>query len=101
MSSEDGKFIYSTINLHDPEPLANKKATLLGWVITFLVISESWHSFGISRNTELTLSLVHQIASWVCVSMRLWVRLKIVRAPGWDDFFVVLYLVCRTNFFTM
>ena len=37
--------------------------------------------------------LPYQIASWVCVSMRLWVRFKVVRAPGWDDFFVVLYLV--------
>lgn len=25
--------------------------------------------------------------------MRLWVRFRVVRAPGWDDFFVVLYLV--------
>ncbi|KAI4597378.1 hypothetical protein KJ359_004484 [Pestalotiopsis sp. 9143b] len=72
MSTDTGKFIYSTVNLHDPEPLANKKATLLGWVITFL------------------------IASWVCVSMRLWVRFRIVRAPGWDDFFVVLYLLTMT-----
>jgi hypothetical protein len=69
MSGANGQFVYSTVNLDDPEPLANRKETILGWVITFLIVS------------------------WVCVSFRLYVRLKIVRAPGWDDFFVGLYLV--------
>ncbi|KAK8089625.1 hypothetical protein PG997_004586 [Apiospora hydei] len=68
MSSDT--FSYSTINFGEPEPLANKKSTILAVVITFMFFS------------------------WTCVSSRLWVRFKIIRDPGWDDFCVVMYLVC-------
>ncbi|KAI1875455.1 hypothetical protein JX265_004513 [Neoarthrinium moseri] len=68
MSLNSGRFVYSTINLNDPEPLANRTATILGWVITFLIIS------------------------WICVLLRFYVRFRVVRAPGWDDLCVGLYL---------
>ncbi|KAH8200488.1 hypothetical protein TruAng_005381 [Truncatella angustata] len=72
MSDANGRWIYSAVNLNDPEPLANRKETILGCVITFLIVS------------------------WICVSLRLYVRFKIVRAPGWDDLFVGLYLITMT-----
>jgi hypothetical protein len=31
--------------------------------------------------------------SWICVALRLFVRFRVVRAPGWDDLLVVLSLV--------
>jgi hypothetical protein len=49
----------------EPLPLANRKATLFGVTIPFLIVS------------------------WMAVIFRLWVRLRVVREPGWDDFFVL------------
>jgi hypothetical protein len=34
-----------------------------------------------------------QVMSWICVALRLFVRFRVVRAPGWDDLLVVLSLV--------
>ncbi|KAK8049016.1 hypothetical protein PG994_010746 [Apiospora phragmitis] len=66
-------FTYSTINFDEPEPLANRKSTILAVVITFMLFS------------------------WTCVASRLWVRFKIIRDPGWDDFCVVMYLLTTTS----
>ncbi|KAK6865894.1 hypothetical protein PG995_002422 [Apiospora arundinis] len=65
-------FTYSFSNFDEPEPLANKKATILAVVIAFMCFS------------------------WTCVSTRLWVRFKIIRDPGWDDLCVVMYLLTTT-----
>ncbi|KAI1445514.1 hypothetical protein F5Y02DRAFT_127274 [Annulohypoxylon stygium] len=66
------EFRYSTDNFNEPEPISNRPATIWGVVISCLVVS------------------------WICVSLRLYVRLLIVRAPGWDDLCVLLYLLMVT-----
>ncbi|KAH9905423.1 hypothetical protein F4778DRAFT_707182 [Xylariomycetidae sp. FL2044] len=65
-------FRYSDINFGEPEPIANRPETILGVVITFMALS------------------------WIFVALRLYVRFKVVRAPGWDDLCVVLYLLMTT-----
>lgn len=35
-----------------------------------------------------------QVASWICSLLRLYARCVTLRCPGWDDFFVVLTMVC-------
>ncbi|KAH8671058.1 hypothetical protein BX600DRAFT_509764 [Xylariales sp. PMI_506] len=65
-------FVYSFVNFDDPTPAVNNPSTLLGFVISFLIIS------------------------WICVTFRLYVRFKVVRSPGWDDLFVALYLATTT-----
>lgn len=56
-------------NLNEPKPFTNEPATLIGFVVSFLAVS------------------------WLFVCFRLYVRIRVLRTPGWDDFFVVLYLV--------
>ncbi|KAK4235833.1 hypothetical protein C8A03DRAFT_17477 [Achaetomium macrosporum] len=55
-------------NLGDATPQVNKRETILGLCITFAVLA------------------------WICVAFRLFVRLRLIRSPGWDDLFVVLSL---------
>ncbi|CAN9250803.1 unnamed protein product [Alternaria alternata] len=50
----------------EPLPLANRKATMFGTTLTFLIVA------------------------WCAVIFRLWVRIKIVKEVGWDDGFVLL-----------
>ncbi|KAF9693665.1 hypothetical protein EKO04_008337 [Ascochyta lentis] len=57
---------------HEPLPLSNRKETIYGLTIPFLVVT------------------------WIAVLFRLWVRCRVVREPGWDDFFVVLSAVSNT-----
>lgn len=56
-------------NLGEPEPILNRKRAILGIVISF------------------------QTFTWMCVLFRLYTRFIIVRAPGWDDLFVILSAV--------
>jgi hypothetical protein len=56
-------------NLDEPRPLSNDPGCLIGFTVTFLALS------------------------WIFVCARLFVRLRVVRNPGWDDVFVILYLV--------
>ncbi|KAK1979801.1 hypothetical protein LZ30DRAFT_761582 [Colletotrichum cereale] len=56
-------------NLHDPTPVLNNKSALLGVVISFLVLA------------------------LLCAMLRIWCRIFIVRACGWDDFFLVLVMI--------
>jgi hypothetical protein len=56
---------------HTPDPneilpISNRPETIYGAVVPFLIIS------------------------WFAVGMRIWVRLRVMRDIGWDDFFVVL-----------
>ncbi|KAI4866483.1 hypothetical protein F4820DRAFT_249021 [Hypoxylon rubiginosum] len=67
------EFRYSYDNFDEPEPLANRPETIWGVVISCLLVS------------------------WICVSFRLYVRLRIIRAPGWDDLCVGLYLLMITT----
>lgn len=41
--------------------------------------------------------LFPQIFTLLCALMRLFTRIFIVKAAGWDDFFVVLVMVSFTN----
>ncbi|KAF2260098.1 hypothetical protein CC78DRAFT_571419 [Lojkania enalia] len=59
-------------NPNEPLPLANRKETIFGSAITFLIIS------------------------WLAVALRLYTRLWIVRDPGLDDLFVTLSAICNT-----
>ncbi|KAI1343254.1 hypothetical protein F5Y15DRAFT_228860 [Xylariaceae sp. FL0016] len=65
-------FRYLPINLYEPEPVSNRPETIYGVTIVFLILS------------------------WICVMFRLYVRFNIVRAPGWDDFCVICYLMTVT-----
>ncbi len=46
------------------------------------------------RSPLLALTIVFIAISWICSLLRLYVRLVVQRAPGWDDFFIVLAMVC-------
>ncbi|KAH6844493.1 hypothetical protein B0I37DRAFT_164409 [Chaetomium sp. MPI-CAGE-AT-0009] len=56
-------------NFGEAVPLVNKRETILGLCIAFALMS------------------------WICVAFRIFVRLVLIRAPGWDDVFVVLSLL--------
>ncbi|KAF6799461.1 hypothetical protein CSOJ01_12488 [Colletotrichum sojae] len=56
-------------NSGEPQPLVNKKATILGVVIAFATFS------------------------WLCVGFRLYTRARLVRSMGWDDVFVICSLL--------
>lgn len=53
-------------NLNEPTPNLNRQQAIYGMVFSFLVLST------------------------LCALWRLWIRLFVTRAPGWDDGFVVL-----------
>lgn len=61
-----------TADRYDSMPLLNQRAPLLGFTITFM------------------------ICSWICSIFRLYVRLLVQRAPGWDDFFIVATILSTT-----
>ncbi|CAJ2503568.1 Uu.00g109620.m01.CDS01 [Anthostomella pinea] len=65
-------FRFSDSNFGEPEPVSNRPETIYGLVISFMILS------------------------WAAVLLRLYVRFKIVRAPGWDDLCVVMYLLTTT-----
>jgi len=76
----------------DPEiytsvPIFNRRVDLLALVASFLVIIIRLAS--VVRLTEVEI----QAFSWVCCVWRFCIRF-IARTPGWDDFFLVLALVC-------
>ncbi|KAK2044501.1 hypothetical protein LZ31DRAFT_541807 [Colletotrichum somersetense] len=50
-------------------PFENRKVTIVGLIATFLVLA------------------------WICVGLRVYTRVCVVRTPGWDDFVVVIALV--------
>ncbi|KAI1658582.1 hypothetical protein F4813DRAFT_38877 [Daldinia decipiens] len=66
------EFRYSTDNFDESEPISNKPETIWGVVISCMILS------------------------WICVCLRLYVRFRIVQAPGWDDLCVGLYLLTIT-----
>ncbi|KXJ86588.1 hypothetical protein Micbo1qcDRAFT_110462, partial [Microdochium bolleyi] len=61
-----------TSNFGEERPWANHKSILLGMPITFLSVA------------------------WICIVNRLYIRYFVVKSPGWDDFFVVLYAAMTT-----
>ncbi|KAI1328237.1 hypothetical protein F5Y16DRAFT_163225 [Xylariaceae sp. FL0255] len=68
----NGGFTYSTSNFDDPVPLANKFATIYGVTLAAVTVS------------------------LICILLRLHVRFNVVKAPGWDDALVILYLFTIT-----
>ncbi|KAI4869092.1 hypothetical protein F4820DRAFT_464640 [Hypoxylon rubiginosum] len=58
-------------NSHEPRPAFNNRSTVYGLVIPFMVIS------------------------YICVTLRLYYRIKL-RCLGWDDLFVVLFRISAT-----
>jgi hypothetical protein len=70
----------------EPLPTSNLPATIIGTTVAFLVST----TILCINDGLLTLP---QIMSWIAVLFRLYVRLKVVREPGWDDFFVFLTAV--------
>ncbi|KIH92494.1 hypothetical protein SPBR_03373 [Sporothrix brasiliensis 5110] len=62
-----------TAYLEQPMPWQNEPATIRGIVITVTSIA------------------------FLCVISRLYIRLAVLRMPGWDDVFVGLYLVRGTG----
>ncbi|KAH7401563.1 hypothetical protein BKA66DRAFT_556005 [Pyrenochaeta sp. MPI-SDFR-AT-0127] len=59
-------------NPAESQPLSNRRATIFGTSLTFLVIS------------------------WMAVTFRFWVRLRVIREPGWDDAFIFVAALCNT-----
>ncbi|KAH6657633.1 hypothetical protein BKA67DRAFT_193967 [Truncatella angustata] len=59
-------------NFSEPTPAWNHKGVIIGLTVPFLTIS------------------------WICVLFRLYTRLKIIYAPGWDDALVLLFLLTGT-----
>ncbi|KAH8205481.1 hypothetical protein TruAng_000387 [Truncatella angustata] len=69
MSTDDLFDLIGTYdNLSEAVPSANSRATLLGTVVTFLIIS------------------------WGCALFRFYTRFFVIYSPGWDDFFLLLVL---------
>jgi len=56
-------------NLHDPVPPLNHKPVILGFVISFMILAI------------------------LCVMLRIWCRIFVMRASGWDDFFLILAVI--------
>ena len=54
---------------HEPQPVWNQTSVLIGIVATSLIVT------------------------WTCAGLRLWTRLQVVFSPGWDDVFVVLFML--------
>jgi len=48
------------------------------------------------RADLLALTISFMAFSWICSVLRLYVRLIVVRAPGWDDLFMTLALICTS-----
>jgi hypothetical protein len=66
-------------------PISNRPSTIYGVPITFQVRKEP---------TFLEVELiVFKILASVAVSLRLYVRLKLLRSPGWDDAVICLAYV--------
>lgn len=59
-------------NFGEPKPLWNEDKFVVAIVTTFL------------------------LTTWICVVFRIYTRLRIIYSPGWDDVFVVLFLVGTT-----
>ncbi|KAF2662118.1 hypothetical protein K491DRAFT_686609 [Lophiostoma macrostomum CBS 122681] len=57
---------------NEPLPSSNRKATIYGVTVPLLILC------------------------WIAVFLRLWVRLRIIREAGWDDFFVALASTLNT-----
>lgn len=57
---------------YEPLPLINRKETIMGTTLSFLILS------------------------WMAVLSRLWVRLRVVKDPGYDDIFVVAAALTNT-----
>ncbi|KAJ4987283.1 hypothetical protein SVAN01_07294 [Stagonosporopsis vannaccii] len=57
---------------NEPLPLSNRPETIYGTTIPFLVVT------------------------WIAVFFRLWVRIKVLREPGWDDTLVVIAALLNT-----
>lgn len=64
--------MYNGSNLNEPMPMWNRPETILGVTIAFMV------------------------SSWIGVLLRLYTRLFVVNAAGWDDLFVGLYVLFCT-----
>jgi hypothetical protein len=43
------------------------------------------------------LAITLLVFSWTTVALRLWVRLRITKAPGWDDVTIIIALVCTAH----
>ena len=69
-------------------PLSNQRGTIWGTTLTFLVRFASTN-VPFSRYWRWV-----QILALLTASFRLYVRISVVREPGWDDFFLVLSAVC-------
>jgi len=79
-------------NFNEPIPFTNRPATLIGFTASFLVRVRRQNPVDIRQSANRL-----QALSWMFVSLRLYVRFRVVRLPGWDDLFVILYLVCAVT----
>jgi hypothetical protein len=68
-------------------PLLNHRGPLLAFMISFMVrlLWSSWHARAHTK-------LIPQAFSWICSLLRLYARVAL-RAPGFDDIFIVLTMV--------
>ncbi|KAK9772331.1 hypothetical protein SCAR479_11031 [Seiridium cardinale] len=66
--------------------------SLLGFYDNFGEATPAWNHKGLI----IGLTVPFLICSWVCVLFRLYIRLRIIYAPGWDDALVLLFLLTGT-----
>lgn len=58
-------------NLDEPQPILNRKAAIIGIVISFMIVA------------------------WICALGRFYVRFRVIKSPWWDDLFVLLSSVSK------
>ncbi|KAJ4294371.1 hypothetical protein N0V90_008061 [Kalmusia sp. IMI 367209] len=75
MTSFDDLIQQMLLNAPDPneqQPISNRKETIWGTTMPFLFLC------------------------WAAVALRMWVRIRVMREPGWDDALVMLAVVLNT-----
>lgn len=68
-------------------PVLNHPLALIGLAISFMVTTPL--PIGTALSAAKSYALL-QAFSWICCLLRLYTRLVVLHAAGWDDFFLVL-----------
>jgi hypothetical protein len=90
--SQDGTLlgqIGAVDNLKDPLPVWNRGSTIIGMTIVFGVgdVVSILCSRGFANRT-------FQAITSTCVLLRLYARFRVLKVPGWDDYWMIFVLVC-------
>lgn len=78
-------------NLHDPVPILNKRPVTYVLVIFFLVSCSG--CVILTSNVAGRRLTEEKILAAASAALRLYVRFRVTRCPGWDDLFIGLSMV--------